>query len=80
VKINGSRGFQADLKLVPPAREVLVLERARLVWINIAAQFTECTWSIEALFSGIKYHDPFTLRSSIVSTALVSDFQSIHPI
>jgi len=29
---------------------ITVLERARLVWTNLAAKFTECTWSLGAIF------------------------------
>jgi hypothetical protein len=25
------------------------MERARLVWTNLAAKFTECAWSLEAM-------------------------------
>ena len=33
---------------------ITVLERARLVWTSLAAKFTECTWSLEAIFYSLR--------------------------
>ena len=46
----GSRGLQAWPETGSWWELITVLERARLVWTSLAANFTECTWRLEVSF------------------------------
>ena len=43
---------------------ITVLERARLVWTNLAAKSTGCTWSLEASFLTLWESRPSSLKTS----------------
>ena len=48
---------------------ITVLERARLVWTDLAAKFTECTWRLEASFllNSLRIKNQFLERLQSVS-------------